>query len=265
MEQKSNRPAVKVCLVGNSGAGKTSLAQRFVYNKFNLYSESTIGASFFTKTMAVNTTISEQDRLELASRSDFSGEEKGDIGMEPKIIKFHGTLQDERTPSLWMCILCPLLNQNSTYINYSFLDLSVWDTAGQEKYQSLAPLYYRGAIAAILVYDICNSPSYDALTQWLNRLKEFGPKELIKIIVGNKCDLQEQRQVMKGKAELFAMKENCLYLETSARDNVNVEQIFHEIGNLLPEDSTTDNAAVSNGQGLRLDETTPSIRQRCGC
>jgi small GTP-binding protein len=141
----------------------------------------------------------------------------------------------------------------------------VWDTAGQEKYQSLAPLYYRGAIAAILVYDICNSPSYDALPKWLKRLQEVGPKGLIKIIVGNKCDLQEERQVMKETAELFSIKENCLYLEASARDNVNVEQIFHEIGNLLPQLSISEKAALSNGQSLRLDEAAPSIRQRCGC
>ena len=149
-------------------------------------------------------------------------------------------------------------------MNCSWIHL-VWDTAGQEKYQSLAPLYYRGAIAAILVYDICNSPSYDALPKWLKRLQEVGPKGLIKIIVGNKCDLQEERQVMKETAELFAIKENCLYLEASARDNVNVEQIFHEIGNLLPQLSISEKAAMSNGQSLRLDEAAPSIRQRCGC
>jgi len=141
----------------------------------------------------------------------------------------------------------------------------VWDTAGQEKYHSLGHLYYRGAVAAVLVYDICNAPSYDALSSWLNRLKECGPDGLIKIIVGNKCDLQDQRQMMKETAELFAIKENCVYLETSARDNVNVEQIFQEIAKLLPEDGSQQKTVSSDGQVLRLDSTSTSIRQDCGC
>jgi len=141
----------------------------------------------------------------------------------------------------------------------------VWDTAGQEKYHSLGHLYYRGAVAAVLVYDICNAPSYDALSSWLKRLKECGPEGLIKIIVGNKCDLQDQRQMMKETAELFAIREKCVYLETSARDNVNVEQIFQEIAKLLPEDGSQQKAVSSDGQVLRLGSTSTSTRQSCGC
>jgi GTPase SAR1 family protein len=88
MEETSNRPAVKVVLIGNSGAGKTSLAQRFVYDKFNVYSESTIGASFFTKTISVNANSSEQQEKLPASKS--SGKTACDEVTDSKRIKFHG-------------------------------------------------------------------------------------------------------------------------------------------------------------------------------
>ena len=89
MEETSNRPAVKVVLIGNSGAGKTSLAQRFVYDKFNVYSESTIGASFFTKTISVNANSSEQQESVPDSKS--SGKKTCDEGTDSKsLIKFHG-------------------------------------------------------------------------------------------------------------------------------------------------------------------------------
>jgi len=129
---------------------------------------------------------------------------------------------------------------------------------------SLGHLYYLGAVAAVLIYDICNALPYDALSSWLNRLKEYGPDGLIKIIAGNKCDLQDQRQMMKETAELFRIKENCVYLETSARDRVNVEQILQEIAKLLPKDGSQ-KAVFSDGQVLRLDSTSTSIRQGCGC
>ena len=138
---------------------------------------------------------------------------------------------------------------------------SVWDTAGQEKYHSLAPMYYRGARAAVVVYDICNGPSFEALKSWLQRLKEFGPKGLIIMIVGNKCDLADGRQVDREQAESFAKSEDCLYLECSAREDVNVELIFQEIARLLP--SGKDEGPINDYFRLQGPE---SIRTRfCGC
>jgi small GTP-binding protein len=122
----------------------------------------------------------------------------------------------------------------------------VWDTAGQEKYHSLAPLYYRGASAAIIVYDICNAASFEALPTWLQRLQEFGPTttttttkkdDFIRILVGNKCDLQNERQVLRERAESLALEFGCLYIESSAREDIHVEEIFQRIARLLPEDT----------------------------
>ncbi len=125
-------------------------------------------------------------------------------------------------------------------------------------------MYYRGARAAVLVYDICNSPSFESLKSWLQRLREFGPKDLIIIIVGNKCDLDDERQVDRKMAESFATSEDCLYIEASARDNVNVEMIFQEIAHRLPKDNN--GTSSINGQGHFRLENSDSMRERfCGC
>ncbi|GFH49374.1 Rab5 family GTPase [Chaetoceros tenuissimus] len=210
MEQSN---ACKVVLLGNSGAGKSSIAQRFVYNKFNVYNESTIGASFFSKKIVI--------KIKNAIESEEATE---------RSVKFH-----------------------------------VWDTAGQEKYHSLAPMYYRGAKAAILVYDICNKPSFDALGSWFDRLKEFGPNNLQHIIVGNKCDLNDERQVPRQEAEVYALNMNCLYLETSARDNINVEEIFQEIARKLPENAMEPSNNEADADLLRLDKSSRSIHDRICC
>jgi len=100
------------------------------------------------------------------------------------------------------------------------------------------------------------------LQSWLQRLKEFGPKGLILLIVGNKCDLHDRRQVTRERAERFAKSKNCVYIESSARDDVNVEVIFQEIAKLLPKENVDGNA--DDDGVLRLDDSG-SIMQKCMC
>lgn len=135
-------------------------------------------------------------------------------------------------------------------------------------------MYYRGARAAILVFDICNSPSFEALKSWLERLKDCGPKQegLTIIIVGNKCDLDDGRQVERERAESFAKSENCIYIETSARENINVEMIFQEIAKeliaLQPKEDSIIGSTPSKGitsEILGLGWKDKSTPYSCGC
>ena len=71
--------------------------------------------------------------------------------------------------------------------------IQIWDTAGQEKYHSLAPMYYRGAAAAVIVYDITQKPSFQTLRNWVEELKKNGPANIIMAVAGNKCDLANLR------------------------------------------------------------------------
>ena len=85
------------------------------------------------------------------------------------------------------------------------MNLRLWDTAGQEKYRSLAPLYIRGADVAIIVYDVTNSESADAVGYWLEELHQSG-EDLVVAIVGNKIDVDEGRREVTRNSEIFTPK-----------------------------------------------------------
>ena len=104
--------------------------------------------------------------------------------------------------------------------------LQVWDTAGQESFRSITRSYYRGAIGALLVYDITNSSSFENLPTWLKDSLDATNQNIGLVLVGNKCDLESERQVNKEVAKNFAKENNLLFLETSAKSGTNIEKIF---------------------------------------
>jgi small GTP-binding protein len=102
----------------------------------------------------------------------------------------------------------------------------IWDTAGQERYRAITSAYYRGAIGALLLYDVSGSLSFQSLTRWLQELRENADTNIVVMLVGNKCDLQELRAVATDEGIGFAKSENLLFIETSARDATNVQEAF---------------------------------------
>jgi small GTP-binding protein len=192
--------SAKVVLLGDSGVGKSSLALRLCRNEFRPYSESTIGASFMTKTLDVQIPAS----LPVAT------EEEGNEKPSPCSSELEGK---ERR-----------------------IEFKIWDTAGQEKYASLAPMYYRGAAAAILVYDISDRGSFLVLKKWADEIGDNGPEGIVLAVCGNKSDLAaEARQIPLRDAKRFASDSGAFYIETSARDDSNVLALFVELGKRIPE------------------------------
>lgn len=104
--------------------------------------------------------------------------------------------------------------------------LQVWDTAGQESFRSITRSYYRGAIGALLVYDITNADSFDNLPSWLKDSLDATNQNIGLVLVGNKVDLEGERQVDMNDAKEFAKENNLLFLETSAKNGQNIEKIF---------------------------------------
>jgi small GTP-binding protein len=119
-------------------------------------------------------------------------------------------------------------------VNGKPIKFQIWDTAGQEKYHSLAPMYYRGAAAAILVYDITRSSTFKTLQNWVEELKSKGPKDIAIAIAGNKADLEDSREVERSVAQNYANDINAIYLETSAKEDTNVQDIFVKLSARLP-------------------------------
>eukprot|EP00457_Paulinella_chromatophora_P011979 gb/GEZN01012149.1/.p1 GENE.gb/GEZN01012149.1/~~gb/GEZN01012149.1/.p1 ORF type:complete len:205 (-),score=39.94 gb/GEZN01012149.1/:468-1082(-) len=119
-------------------------------------------------------------------------------------------------------------------IDDKLVTLQIWDTAGQERFQSLGVAFYRGADSCVLVYDITDCKSFEALESWMDEfLVHAAPRNAESfpfVVLGNKCDLEDRRQVQKSKAEQWAQgKSNIPVYETSAKDASNVEQAFNTI------------------------------------
>ncbi|XP_054334841.1 ras-related protein Rab-17 isoform X4 [Pongo pygmaeus] len=115
------------------------------------------------------------------------------------------------------------------------LKLEIWDTAGQEKYHSVCHLYFRGANAALLVYDITRKDSFLKAQQWLKDLEEeLHPGEVLVMLVGNKTDLSQEREVTFQEGKEFADSQKLLFMETSAKLNHQVSEVFNTMasGNL---------------------------------
>ncbi|XP_032866536.2 ras-related protein Rab-31 isoform X2 [Tyto alba] len=110
----------------------------------------------------------------------------------------------------------------------------IWDTAGQERFHSLAPMYYRGSAAAVIVYDITKQDSFHTLKKWVKELKEHGPENIVMAIAGNKCDLSDIREVPVKDAKEYAESIGAIVVETSAKNAVNIEELFQGISRQIP-------------------------------
>ncbi|XP_014778318.1 ras-related protein Rab-22A [Octopus bimaculoides] len=176
---------VKICLLGDSGVGKTSIVWRFVTNTFRENPGSTIGASFMVKNLV----------------------------LDSKTFRFQ-----------------------------------IWDTAGQEKYHALAPMYFRGAAAAIVVYDITKESSYRSAKEWVKRLRKHGVTDAVIALAGNKCDAEDLREVSAKDAQAYADSIQAIFVETSALVAVNIPELFTSIAQRLPpiNDNTVDNDNTVN-------------------
>ncbi len=110
----------------------------------------------------------------------------------------------------------------------------IWDTAGQERYRSLAPMYYRGAAAAIVVFDITKRDSFNGARSWVKELQKRGDMNVVIALAGNKCDQESKRRVETEEAAQYAKENDIIFMETSAKENINVRNLFLEIAKKLP-------------------------------
>jgi len=164
----------------------------------------------------------------------------------------------------------------SIVINGQTVKLQLWDTAGQEKYKSMVSSYYRGANVALIVFDITNHQSFDALPLWIENFYKNGPEQKNIILIGNKKDLADLRQVTQQEAESFSETNNMMYFETSAKEGDNIEYIFNYAAEKLLEFYGGNNEAIlkkqitpnndvqsSNFKEIRIEESTNKKKNCC--
>eukprot|EP00002_Diphylleia_rotans_P003309 TRINITY_DN1225_c0_g1_i7.p1 TRINITY_DN1225_c0_g1~~TRINITY_DN1225_c0_g1_i7.p1 ORF type:complete len:185 (+),score=29.85 TRINITY_DN1225_c0_g1_i7:68-622(+) len=109
-------------------------------------------------------------------------------------------------------------------------EFQVWDTAGQEKYRSLAPMYYRETSAVVIVFDLTNPTTFESAKQWVKEFRISGPDNAVMILAGNKVDLTTERAIGDDLANAYAEEIGAFYIETSAIADINIEKIFVTIG-----------------------------------
>ena len=111
-------------------------------------------------------------------------------------------------------------------IDMKTVKLQIWDTAGQERFRTITSAYYRGAHGIIMVYDVTNYESFEHVEEWLNEVNRHASESTLKLLVGNKADLQDDKKVRSEEAKKFADTLGISFLETSAKNATNVEAAF---------------------------------------
>eukprot|EP00927_Polykrikos_kofoidii_P048235 TRINITY_DN42452_c0_g1_i1.p1 TRINITY_DN42452_c0_g1~~TRINITY_DN42452_c0_g1_i1.p1 ORF type:complete len:213 (-),score=32.29 TRINITY_DN42452_c0_g1_i1:113-751(-) len=135
-------------------------------------------------------------------------------------------------------------------INQVPVKLHIWDTAGQESFQSITRSYYRGAVGVFLVYDVSSRTSFVNTTQWLTEARHSAVPGAIIMLVGNKCDM-ERRQVPSEEGSNFARSHGLLFLETSAKTAQNVDRAFMTIGEAVYQ-SVQNGVIELSDEGLKV-------------
>jgi Ras-related protein Rab-1A len=153
----------KICVIGDSSVGKSSILLRYIDKEYTDNYLSTIGVDFRITTLEI----------------------------EGKTIK-----------------------------------LQIWDTAGQERFKTITSSYYKGCNSIIIVFSLLDLDSFEHVKTWLDEIEQFCKKDCLKVLVGNKCDKLDKRQVDYIVAKEFAENKNLIYIETSAKNNININMLF---------------------------------------
>jgi len=143
-------------------------------------------------------------------------------------------------------------------VDNQLVKLQIWDTAGQERFRTITSAYYRGANGVILVYDITSRESFEHVQDWLDEVHKAAGINVTKVVVGNKADLVEQRQVTEMEAQDYARSVGASLIETSAKTSANVDKSFIMIAKQLVATSTTHKDSIAP-------EITTADNSRGGC
>jgi len=157
----------------------------------------------------------------------------------------------------------------------------IWDTAGQERYRAITSAYYRGAVGALLVYDISKHTSFENIERWLKELNDHAEPNIIMMLIGNKSDLRHLRAVSTEEATAFAETRNLTFIETSALETTGVNEAFERIltdiyetisrkgietGSLSSNPHLNgSHGSVPKGKPITLNEETPEKKQSKNC
>ncbi|KAG6589246.1 Ras-related protein Rab11D [Cucurbita argyrosperma subsp. argyrosperma] len=159
-------------------------------------------------------------------------------------------------------------------IDGKVIKAQIWDTAGQERYRAITSAYYRGAVGALLVYDVTRRPTFENAARWLKELRNHTDPNMVVMLIGNKCDLRHLVLVPTEDGKSFSEMESLYFMETSALDATNVESAFTEVLSQIYRivckrsveagDSASGSTLPSKGQTIDVKDDS-SVLKRIGC
>jgi len=160
----------------------------------------------------------------------------------------------------------------SINVDGKMIKAQIWDTAGQERYRAITSAYYRGAVGALLVYDITRHVTFENVERWLKELRDHTEHNIVVMLVGNKSDLRHLRAVSTEDAQTFAEREGLYFTETSALESTNVENAFKQVLTQIYRivskkalDVSEDNAAAPpQGQTINVKDDVTATK-KVGC
>ena len=147
------------------------------------------------------------------------------------------------------------------------IKMQIWDTAGQERFKNIIASYYRGAHGILLIYDVTDKDSFKNLSNWLIEIEKNSSKNVLKVLIGNKTDLEEKRVISYNQAKEFADSYGLKYIETSAKKNLNVNEAFATLGRELML-ASEDKRIVKQKQNKKISVAKMedlNVQKRRGC
>ena len=153
----------------------------------------------------------------------------------------------------------------TVYIDDKVVKLQLWDTAGQERFRTITTSYYRGAQGIVIVYDVCDRDSFNQVPSWLTEVKRYAQGDVPMLLVGNKVDLKNQIQVNSEEGKELAERSGMLFVETSAKSNINITQAFLKLAREI-KDGYEKNLLSNHRKPLIIPQPRPVIpEERRSC
>jgi small GTP-binding protein len=147
-------------------------------------------------------------------------------------------------------------------INNKLVKFQIWDTAGQERFKSITTSYYRGVIGIMLIYDVSNKETFNNIDNWISDINKFAPPEVLIVLVGNKSD-SNKRQVMIEEGINKANNLGIPFIETSAKDNINIEKPFEIIADKLSSNVLDPLLSIPQFESLTIQNEKSFLNKWC--
>uniref|UniRef100_A0A9J7YF99 Ras-related protein Rab-6B n=1 Tax=Cyprinus carpio carpio TaxID=630221 RepID=A0A9J7YF99_CYPCA len=193
----------------------------------------------------------------------FTGLEQHGVGKTSLITRF---MYDSFDNTYQATIGIDFLSK-TMYLEDRTVRLQLWDTAGQERFRSLIPSYIRDSTVAVVVYDITNVNSFQQTSKWIDDVRTERGSDVIIMLVGNKTDLADKRQITIEEGEQRAKELSVMFIETSAKTGYNVKQLFRRVAAALPGMESMQETSKEGMIDIKLDkpQEPPSTEGGCSC